>query len=247
MIWSTDFAGPVCAGISAPFDATNSNNLWGWSAQEKTGLHPAPGDFDWWQWCNALNTTEKWAGSIDVGAQPGPHDVQEYLSISDGCAATVATLLNGRYPDIVQALRDSLPASQWGAAARAQLDIWGTGSSWCDFVPVGVEMLDPNDPIVVEMRRDLDALAKAAFFGTGTPNADPTANTTQWGDVHGYAALFEARMKAILPAGSVTVDNAAVLAAIADLKAHPTVASDPVLLGKLSAIEANLNAPRPPA
>ncbi len=48
-------------------------------------------------------------------------------------------------------------------------------------------------------------------------------------------------------ASGMKVDQSAVLSAIADLKAHPTIASDPILLGKVAAIEAYLNAPHPPA
>ncbi len=223
MIWSTDFAGPVLSGIGAELTPTTGANLWAWSSQEKTGFHPAPASFAWWQWSNPLNTTEKWIGSVDVGAQPGAHDVQAYRSIADGCAATIATLLtpipgvlpNG-YDRIVQALRNNLPAAWWDAATRAQLDTWGTGSIWCDFTPIGADLMSQLDDILAGVK----ATNYALLYGRGTSNADPS----------GYASVdLDARLDAALkpvldaigklPGGTAPATSSQLGQAVTDLKA----------------------------
>lgn len=57
---------------------------------------------------NPLNTTQAATGASDL---PGNSDhVKEYPSASIGAAATARTLLNGRYPAIVAALRSGDPA-----------------------------------------------------------------------------------------------------------------------------------------
>jgi hypothetical protein len=182
MIWSTDFAGPVMAGIGGTLTPTTSLNLWGWAAQEKTGLHPPPPDFDWFQWCNPMNSEQPWNGSI---AMNPPHTVQGYRSIADGCAATVYTLLNGKYDTIVQSLRENLPASWWSETARNQLGVWGTGASWCDSVPIGADVLSQLDEILAGAK----AIQYALLYGRGTANVDPS----------GYAAVdFDNRLDAAL-------------------------------------------------
>lgn len=213
MIWSSDFAGPVLAGIGAKLTPTTSLDLWGWSSQEKTGLHPAPADFVWYQWCNPLNTEQPWNGSV---AMNPPYTVQGYKSIADGCAATVATLLNGHYDTIVQSLRENLPASWWSETARNQLGIWGTGASWCDFVPIGADVMSQLDDI----QKAVNALNYALFYGRGTANADPS----------GYASVdFDGRLDAAikpvltaiaaLPGGTAAASAAQLTQAVSDLKA----------------------------
>lgn len=124
MSWPTWTIG-VLSGIGAPLDAPNVDTVWAWSNAET-----AP--YDLMRWNNPLNTTEKWPGSRDSGAQPGPHDVQIYASENDGILATIATLENGYYSAILANLRASLPRQQWGvySTAGAELHLWGTGTNW---------------------------------------------------------------------------------------------------------------------
>ena len=239
MSFATEFALPVLQKINAPDTQTNLAMLTGWSAQEKGGPN-------WSQWCNPLNSTEPYVGAIDSGAQPGAHDVKIYLSVPDGVAATVITLLwepdgsGSTYAGIVRELRASTPARYWAADAQAQLQTWGTGAGFLASVP-----LMGDSP----MEEQIAALFAEYLRRSGT-GPDPGASGLPQGQTvldwftGMYLILLELKAR---PGGTVTVDNTAVLAAIADLKAHPAVLSDPVLLGKVSLIENNLNAPRPAA
>jgi hypothetical protein len=213
MIWSTDFAGPVMAGIGGKLTPTTSLNLWSWSAQEKTGLHPAPDDFDWWQWANPLNTEQPWNGSVPMNL---PFTVQGYKSIADGCAATVATLLNGRFDTIVESLRENLPAAWWSETARNELSLWGTGSGWCDFTPIGADVMAQLDEILAGVKD----IQYALLYGRGTATADPS----------GFAAAdFDGKLDAAvkpvldaiakLPGGATPATSAQLTQAVADLKA----------------------------
>jgi hypothetical protein len=148
MPWQ-DWAVAVLSNISAPSSPTNLATLLGWTAQEKTGLHPAPPIGPWaTQWDNPLNTTQPWPGAINVN----PAGVKQYLSLADGAGATVATLNNGLYTGIVANLRASLPASWWTGAARTELDTWGTGQVWLDFVPLTGDVMATIDDIYNMLR-----------------------------------------------------------------------------------------------
>jgi hypothetical protein len=144
-----DWAVAVLSNISAPSSPTNLATLLGWTAQEKTGLHPAPPIGPWaTQWNNPLNTTQPWPGAIDVN----PAGVKQYLTLGDGAGATVATLTNGLYPAIVANLKASLPASWWTGAARTELDTWGTGQVWLDFVPLTGDVMAVIDEVYNMLR-----------------------------------------------------------------------------------------------
>lgn len=56
--------------------------------------------------------------------------VQQYPYITVGIQATIDTLLNGYYPDIVQSLRSSTPRQQWSAQAHTQVTKWGTNTAF---------------------------------------------------------------------------------------------------------------------
>ena len=148
MTWQ-DWAAAVVGGIQAPNSPTNQASLQGWTAQEKLGQHPAPPIGPWAiQWNNPLNTTQPWPGAIDVN----PVGVKQYRSLTDGAGATVATLTNGRYPAIVAALQQSLPAQWWESSARSQLDVWGTGSIWVDYVPLTGDVMATLDEVYNMLR-----------------------------------------------------------------------------------------------
>ena len=68
MTWQ-EWCSATLAGIKAPDSPTNHASFTGQMTHEKG----YPGG--WAQWCNPLNTTQKWNGSVDSGAQPGLHDV----------------------------------------------------------------------------------------------------------------------------------------------------------------------------
>ena len=116
-----DWRHGVLVGISAPDDAVNSDTLWAWGRAE-SGL-------DVMRWNNPLNTTEELQAGADIDPDMNRVGVEAYPNWQDGVIATVATLLNGRYPVIVGHLRNSVPRSQW-ADACGNLGTWGTGCGW---------------------------------------------------------------------------------------------------------------------
>lgn len=114
--WATG----VLQGIGAPVNDTNLSSLWNWTQAEKP--HGAGMST---QWNNPLNTTQNAAGASSVNSV----GVKAYPDIQTGVQATVETLLNGNYGNIVSNLRGSVSAPNWGNAC-GDLGTWGTGCSW---------------------------------------------------------------------------------------------------------------------
>ena len=117
--WCAAFFTQVLAGLGAPLGANNLGMLLAWSGGEGTGAGWNPlattevfGTYSWWN-C-------------------APHWVKCYASEADGVGATVATLENGHYPTIVQALREDWDRCRWqcSPALVAELGVWGTGAGW---------------------------------------------------------------------------------------------------------------------
>lgn len=73
---------------------------------------------------NPWNTTQKSPTSTDYNSA----GVQNFPDEQTGIEATVITLRNGYYPDVLAAFRADLPASQWGLnpAIIDQINTWGT-------------------------------------------------------------------------------------------------------------------------
>lgn len=220
----TDWAAAVLDGIKAPRTPTNYATLRGQSTHEK-GTWPST------QWNNPLNTTRKWAGSLNSGAQPGPHDVQIYATLADGAAATVATLLetvagvlpNG-YDAIVAALRQGRPAIWWEGTARTQLDTWGTGQGWLNSVPLTEDVMAAIDEIY--------SMLRVGHTSTGQPsllqavmdsNAVQTAILTKLTTI-GVGADLSVEMDAIKALGTkldgIKAESDQILAAAKDVQAH---------------------------
>jgi hypothetical protein len=232
-----DWAKAVLAGISAPASPTNFATLQGWTSQEKTGLHPAPAIGSWaLQWCNPLNTTEAWPGARDSGAQPGPHDVKIYPSLVDGTGATIATLLNGRYPGIVANLQASLPACWWTGAGRTQLDTWGTGESWLDFVPLTGDVMATIDEVYNMLRVGHTSDGTNSILQT---ISDQGAKQATAAALAQDVIDLKTAIAAISVGGGLTSAQAAQLAQIQ--------AATGRIENNIGRIENNLNAPRPPA
>lgn len=119
-----NWAYQVLHSIGAPTTPTNIATLWNWSIKESGRSPLVNGSIH----NNPLNTTQPAPGSTSANSV----GVQSYPDISTGATATAQTLLNGYYPDIVSALRNSVPSSQWGTipGINAELDKWGSGSNW---------------------------------------------------------------------------------------------------------------------
>lgn len=206
MTWQ-DWAALVLSGINAPNSPTNQATLLGWTAQEKLGLHPAPALGPWAvQWSNPLNTTEPWPGAINVN----PVGVKEYLNLTDGAGATVATLTNGNYPDIVASLQQSRPTQWWEAAARSQLDKWGTGSIWVDFVPLTGDVMATIDDIYNMLR-----------IGTTVDGTDSMLRALATGLLPAGAPYQQAPsvLQKVLDQAAKEATAAALAQAVTDLKA----------------------------
>ena len=109
-------AAAIAEGLHAPRTVPVLRLLAAWAYCEKP--HAGAGA---WQWNNPLNTTEPGFGSVSTANAAG---VRIYPTAADGVAATVATLLNGRYPHLVQALRSSDPGAF--LAQVGEMATWGT-------------------------------------------------------------------------------------------------------------------------
>lgn len=127
--WATG----VLHGIGAPTNAANFATLWNWSIKE-SGQDPiVNGNIH----NNPLNTTQRAPGSTSQNSV----GVQSFPDVSTGVSATVQTLQNGRYPQIVANLRNSLPSFNWlatpgrganptAAATTSELNTWGSKTNW---------------------------------------------------------------------------------------------------------------------
>jgi hypothetical protein len=113
--WATG----VLNGIGAPATQNNYDTLWAWSKKESGGSPMSNGSI----LNNPLATTQKAAGSVS-GNSAG---VQSYPDVTSSVTATVQTLTNGLYPNILTSFRNNVPASQWSTTARYDLDTWAHG------------------------------------------------------------------------------------------------------------------------
>jgi hypothetical protein len=121
--WVTD----VLRGLAAPQTQQNVCFLKSWAFHEDnrgpgaTNPPQAAKRFNW------LNTTQPAPGSTDVMS----NGVKGYPNHEVGVQATVSTITNGHYPDIVAGLRTGniLQADRY-AAIQDDLNTWGTGAHW---------------------------------------------------------------------------------------------------------------------
>jgi hypothetical protein len=74
---------------------------------------------------NPFNTTRSLSG--ETLTNYNSHGVKNYPSEDHGVAATIATLLGGKYSSIVDALRDQSPGAAMRAAQALAKTPWGTG------------------------------------------------------------------------------------------------------------------------
>jgi len=132
--WPSDWyqwATGVLNGIGAPVNDTNLQSLWNWSVHE-SGQNVM-------RWDNPLNTTQPGYGGVDKNSV----GVKSYPNVSNGIAATVQTLKNGFYPNIVANLRASKPTSAWQNAIN-DLKTWGSGASWLGLNFPAAAVLGPS-------------------------------------------------------------------------------------------------------
>lgn len=159
--WATG----VLAGVSAPASTVNLESLWNWSNKES--------GFDVMRWNNPLNTTEELRAGADIDPDMNRVGVESYPSVIDGIAATVATLLNGRYPTIVTNLRLGVPHQDWQNAA-AELDVWGTHADWLTWDLPHPAFPNEGGPDLLTLSEKYDAVIKA-FAAVGLDAVDYAA------------------------------------------------------------------------
>jgi hypothetical protein len=90
----TGFITAVLTALGAPATAANIASMKNWMAHEEP---PS----DWNHWNNPMNTTQPMSGSKSMNSV----GVQSYPSITTGLQATVETLNNGLYGDIIARLK----------------------------------------------------------------------------------------------------------------------------------------------
>lgn len=105
----------LLVALGVPVTKQNRRFLRGWQRWEG-GHTNNDAKFNW------LNTTKKTPGAV---ASINSVGVKAYRSFDDGIAATVETLRNGRYQDILDALGSGNP---FKAAPTAGLSTWVSGS-----------------------------------------------------------------------------------------------------------------------
>lgn len=102
--------------LGAPATAANLQFLNEWHLREgggdKNSAH-----------YNPLNTTQRAPGAVGMNSV----GVKAYRNAQQGITATVQTLLNGHYDDIVRGLRSG-KATAAQLASSASLKVWGTGT-----------------------------------------------------------------------------------------------------------------------
>lgn len=106
------FYNKILTGIGAPATPENKRFMYAWRAAE--GGQAA---------FNPFNTTQGAPGATNYNTA----GVKNYTGEDQGVAATVKTLLNGRYSEIISALRDGGPGASAAAAQALARSPWGTG------------------------------------------------------------------------------------------------------------------------
>ena len=109
----------VLRGIGAPVTDANRRFLYAWWAYEGGGGGPN-GSIKHSAKYNWLNTTRPMWRSTQYNSA----HVQNYRTWRQGVKATVATLKNGHYPDVLKALRSGDPLKH---PPRDGLSIWLSG------------------------------------------------------------------------------------------------------------------------
>lgn len=152
MTTRSEWAVALLAALPTDQTADKVNALVAWASKEDTGA----------AW-NPLATTEDMEGATDYNSV----GVKNYASQEVGIAATILTLRNGRYPNLLGLLEDPGPAAIAIATCLPDLDTWGTGP-----FPNYVEELASGDP---------QGWAEAPIAGGGsapTPPPDPAPEPT---------------------------------------------------------------------
>jgi hypothetical protein len=110
----TDFAKALLSKLGAPDTKANVSSLVDWEGLEG-------GNWNNSAHCNPLNTTQGMPGATDMNS----NGVKSYQNWNQGVEATVKTLKNGDYNDIVNALKTG---GGLGNGSYAGLNTWSSGA-----------------------------------------------------------------------------------------------------------------------
>lgn len=106
------FYSKILSGIGAPVSPENKKFMYAWRAAEGGAAA-----------FNPFNTTKSAPGATNYNSV----GVKNYISEQQGIESTIKTLLNGKYNEIVGALRDGGAGSARMAAEALARSPWGTG------------------------------------------------------------------------------------------------------------------------
>lgn len=120
--WTT-WATGVLNGIGAPVNGTNIDTLWKWTLKENTSARN-----------NYLATTQNAPGATAFNTFGNDRHVWNYPTVAVGVGATVQTLQNGLYGNVLTMLKNTVPANQWTAAAKTDLNKWGGSATYSNFL-----------------------------------------------------------------------------------------------------------------
>jgi hypothetical protein len=104
-----DFVTALLAGLNLKDTKTRRLVFYAWMCAENTEAQ-----------YNPMATTHIMPGATDFNTT----HVKDYLSMSQGVQATIATLLNGHYTKIVNLLKLNAPA--WTTGIAIEHSVWGT-------------------------------------------------------------------------------------------------------------------------
>lgn len=150
MSFGTWYVG-VMNGIGAPINEVTLDVCWTWARRESEPYDPMHIN-------NPLDSTWGMPGASPWNSFGDGEHVWIYADVQDGITATVLTLLDGRYPIILDHLRRSVPRTQWQDAC-AELGTWGTGCDWLTTTVFGAAPGGTLPPEVTQT--EFDALVAA--------------------------------------------------------------------------------------
>ena len=158
---SNSFMANVLTQVGAPASTINEQNLQEWQRWEG-------GNATW----NPLNCIQPMPGSTNYNTFGNNYHVQNYPTEAIGEQATVETLLNTLFPNVLVKLRASAPLYEWNDPnVLADLTTWGS----VGFVSYIQTLTPPPPPPVILDEEDIMFLATAGVRGPGS-GADPRGN-----------------------------------------------------------------------
>ena len=172
----TDFANAFLGAIPEPVTASNVEGILGWEEAEG-------GNWRNTARFNPLNTTQPFDNSTNynVGIVPGvgpqTPGVQAYNNWVDGVTATVITIKNGFYPNLLAAMARGDLSNEVATQQQAvtnDLNTWGTGNFSADLPPIlasGTELGNPSSA---------PRLTPVARRGCPSARLEPPTTADQW-------------------------------------------------------------------